>query len=445
LLFGLALGANNAPPYDNAWCWEGKPCTDKSQCKEPNGVQGACCNGVCRNYNLGRGELCGPSLSDSSCPPCDANLKCAVVPGTSNTNQCQLQNAEDGCLCTSAVTGNCINLCLPSGYCGPSNVLPGGSCETTQQCYQQSICNVTCQPIPDGQNCPNPGAPFNLCLTTSVCLSGGKCGPPVAFGVTCGQDYDCIQPDLWCSNKHCANRTAIGSSCSATACVVGALCNSGTCVNPRTVADNAACTDPNACVSGYCAGGTCTPTHFRTAGQSCIADEDCVFGATCQNKACTASGLNMACDPTLGGGAMDAQCEYSNDLYCSCDGICLPTDSAILPSGPVVSACQTAKQAVEQLNLKTITSTDINSLTPAERTDLATFQCCTKCNKGARISSVGCTVDCAAKTVSEAPVTCGAFAPDPLALQNCPAHSTSDGLSLSTSVLIPLCLFVFSN
>jgi len=148
----------------------------------------------------------------------------------------------------------------------------------------------------------------------------------------------------------------------------------------------------------------------------------------------------MACDPTLGGSAMDAQCEYSNDLYCSCDGVCLPTDAAILPTGPVISTCAQAKQDVAKIDLKDLSQIDVSSLTAAERTALATFQCCTNCDKGARVSGVGYLVNCADKTISQATLACGAFATDPLALQNCPRFSTSEGHWLG-----PFAVFVFAG
>jgi len=412
LLCGLAFAANHAPPYSNPWCSEGKSCSDDSQCKQANGVNGACCSGVCRNFQLARGELCGASLP-ASCPSCDNNLKCADA--GNGQFRCEQQNVATGCLCNST-NGNCISTqpCLPSGYCGASSVAPGGRCEVNSQCYSNSVCNGTCQPVPNSADCTTQDVLSNLCLPGSICASNSKCTPIAQINQGCSADYECAQPGLWCANNNlCANRAALGANCTGTtSCVLSSLCNSGTCVTPRTVAGSASCTQDDACVSGICGGAhNCTRTHFAAAGQACNADLDCPFGASCQgNKTCTPSGLQTSCDPTLSGGDMDKECQGSNDLFCSCSGLCLATDAAIEPTGTATSDCQAAKDALSQYHLGNLKGIDTTSLTSAQRTAIATDQCCKNCNQDVRVSQIGISVNCATKTIAQPSLdSCGLF------------------------------------
>jgi len=138
---------------------------------------------------------------------------------------------------------------------------------------------------------------------------------------------------------------------------------------------------------------------------------------------------------------MDAQCQGSVDLYCSCGGVCLPTDAAILPTGPVASDCQTAKDLIANLN-KNVAQLDLSGLSSAQRSALATDQCCRNCNKGMRLSQVGFLVDCATKTISSAPPQCNLFSLDPLALANCPVQTTSDALLLGPAFTSLVVLFM---
>lgn len=137
----------------------------------------------------------------------------------------------------------------------------------------------------------------------------------------------------------------------------------------------------------------------------------------------------MPCNPTLGGSDMDKQCQGSLDLYCTCGGRCVPTDAAILPTGPVASDCDIAKEAVSKMNLKDITKIDVSSFDASQRTALATLQCCKNCNKGFRVSSVGFSVDCATKTLSQS-LSCGLYTADPLALNGCPVNNPTQSAAL---------------
>jgi len=139
----------------------------------------------------------------------------------------------------------------------------------------------------------------------------------------------------------------------------------------------------------------------------------------------------MPCDPTLGGGDMDKQCQGSNDLYCSCSGLCLVTDSAIDPTGTTISACDQAKQTVSKYKLDNLKSIDTDSLTVDQRTAIATNQCCKNCGKEDRVSQLGVSVNCADKTISQPTYdSCGLFSPDPLALSHCPTHSSAPSLTM---------------
>jgi hypothetical protein len=370
VLCGLAFGANHAGQY-NAWCWESKPCTESNQCKQENGLTGVCCLGKCRSVKLGRGELCGASLKDTTCPSCDDRLACVDTGGS--VFRCEQQDILNGCPCVANVSKNCISTqpCLPSGVCGPSLVALNGRCEVGSQCYPQAICNGTCQAIPDGKGCP-PGTP-NICLPTSACFKNGNCAPILQIGASCQEDYECAPPNLYCApSKTCTTRANFGANCSGIsplACVSPNLCQ-GTCVAPRSMADNSDCTLADACVSGICTGGKCTRTHFVQAGGDCTADLDCPFGASCSStKKCTVSGLDEMCDPTLGGTNADRQCQGSNDLYCSCAGRCVATDESISPVGSSTSECQAAKNslAISGYKLDELRKIDITSLTLAQK------------------------------------------------------------------------------
>jgi hypothetical protein len=126
---------------------------------------------------------------------------------------------------------------------------------------------------------------------------------------------------------------------------------------------------------------------------------------------------------------MDKQCQHSNDLYCACSGICLATDAAIMPTGAVTTGCQAAKDAIAKLS--DLHKIDISSLTAAQRTSIATDQCCRNCNKDDRVSKIGASINCMDYSVSQSTGSCGVFAVDPLALANCPVRTESSAKILS--------------
>lgn len=442
LLCAVAFGANHAGDYDNAWCWEGKVCTENGQCKQPNGVNGACCLGKCRHEKLSRGELCGSSLPDSTCPGCDNNLACSDT--GNKVMKCEQQALANGCPCNG--TAKCISTqpCLSiSGVCGPKEVLPGGACEVKEQCYANSLCTSgKCQRIVNGQTCSIKGS-LDLCVEGSVCSDKGDCITIVVSGKTCAQDYECAAAQ-YCvaASNQCSNRAVLLGTCTGTgqgSCVVNTLCNSGICVTPRTVADGQVCSEAFACVSGTCSNGKCIRTHFATAGQDCTAHLDCEFGATCLGtKKCSPSGLGTQCEPTLNGGDMDKECQGSNDLYCSCAGQCLAIAKAILPqSSSATSKCQAAKDALAGLKVDDLKKIDIPT-DATVRKNIAIDQCCRRCSKDDRVSIVGVMIDCSTEILTVPAATadfCSILGADPIALSNCPTRTSYSDASALAPVL----------
>jgi len=191
----------------------------------------------------------------------------------------------------------------------------------------------------------------------------------------------------------------------------------------------------DACVSGKCSGAVCVNAHSVAAGQTCAVDLDCDYFASCgADKKCTPSGLEQACDPTLGGADMTAQCQGSTALYCSCGGKCLAIDTATQPTSSGASTCQQAKDAVAGSGFKDLTKINVLSLSATQQTNIAIDQCCRNCDKEDRVSKLGFAIDCATNTITQGGFDpCGLFANDPIALSGCPSKKGQAGSSNSNA------------
>lgn len=117
----------------------------------------------------------------------------------------------------------------------------------------------------------------------------------LAVGEPCAQDYQC--------------RT---SFCQI---VPGTLC--GKCVEPP--GDGAACVDRCATPLFACVGNVCKKR--ATVGQRCAADLPCVGDLVCSAGSCVEPARKAErCDGT---GAVAAQCDVYNGLYCSASSTCI--------------------------------------------------------------------------------------------------------------------------
>ena len=288
----------------------------------PQCVEAAYCGAATCTARLAAGGVC---LSSNQC----------VVGTNCRGGTCQALVAEGGACAASSecVTGtSCDTVSLTCQK--PKRSFFEEACSSTSPCYGGLTCrNVkparggtagtagTCglgvvgDSCFGGSGCP-PGA---FCQPAAVTTDPGTCTVSTT-GTTCSADDDCTEGEA-ChqSDRKCAARASVGSSCAQVACVANASCvrrgAANVCVE---LADfNATCSSDmvqalpcrsplicarNVCVSagrkgeaclgtgtaGSCFAGSCLDgicTDQRPDGATCRQDTDCVSGA-CERSIC---------------------------------------------------------------------------------------------------------------------------------------------------------------
>ena len=301
LAYAFAIsGAAGAPCLGDAFCATSYACTD-----------GVCCTSACS----GACDVCARSLGatvDGTCTPlayqstgtptCTSNVLCDGVSGNCPTVCTSDALCPSGMYCTSAgtcvgkrVTGNSCDLnadCKVPGACAEcasGNCADGACCDTpcTGACEACSAslkashaASGTCGPVPAA----TPASP--ACSDASLLCNGTSQSCPAACtsDAACASGFFC---DLVASPAKC---TALLST-SNNACVRGAQCASGSCVD------------------GYCCDAAC--------------------GSLCQACSGAKTGrANGTCAPVAAGTDPDAECGQDAKSTCGHDGMC---DGAVAP------------------------------------------------------------------------------------------------------------------
>jgi hypothetical protein len=219
-----------------------------------------------------------------------------------------------------------------------SEILSFGSC-AGQQVFSgsvfRSIYSTPCANLTVGAACVQPGG---LCVTGSpTCNATGQCGGGTP--VVCPPPPPC-QVSLGCSplTGLCETAPAVnGTACnSSNFCFVGAMCQSGACVDiptPRTCVSSAQCFGPGTCntTSQQC---EYLPMANHTAcndNLNCTTNDQCDGNFTCTGVPvnCTSTGceINCACNETLNACACDIEpdgtfCTSGFESQCDLGGNC---------------------------------------------------------------------------------------------------------------------------
>ncbi|VDO44776.1 unnamed protein product [Haemonchus placei] len=228
--------------------------------------------------------------------------------------------------------------CSPQDICSCQKHRPGAACQYSQQ-HKQYICCVG-----QAQQCGPSSSPLISftgqivqCQSSNQCLGGFSCAQGTCCATACSSSQ-CMNGQVYV-NGQCLNVVPIGSMCQATEqCRGGSICylkvrrslvtggvdtckhldgvmvngqceslaSPGmSCIAPEQCIDNSQCIR-NTCtcnqgyrlINGYCIrdmGGPCQQTQtlinnqcvtYSIAGGPCLADAQCVGGATCQNSVC---------------------------------------------------------------------------------------------------------------------------------------------------------------
>lgn len=184
---------------------------------------------------------------------------------------------------------SCSNITTPNAVLG--GVCYGGR---TQECKEGVCTGGTCP-----RKCRLPGAPGDICETSTDCgsnlycqktLSGGVLGTCAAWGTTgstcdaqrpCGHGFYC-RPDF----SVCEPVRKVGEACVTGQCEASAFCsygaNGGFCVSRGVegdaCADDAQCRAELICLSET---GTCAPRGPLPLNASCSRRQQCTSGLAC--------------------------------------------------------------------------------------------------------------------------------------------------------------------
>uniref|UniRef100_A0A7I4YDJ7 Prion-like-(Q/N-rich) domain-bearing protein 25 n=1 Tax=Haemonchus contortus TaxID=6289 RepID=A0A7I4YDJ7_HAECO len=269
LISGFAVVVAQCPPGLNPLQSNGQPltCSPQDICSCQKHRPGAACQYSQQHKQyiccVGQAQQCGPSSSP-------------LISFTGQIVQCQSSNqclggfsCAQGTCCASGSNPACSsNQCMNgqvyvNGQC--LNIVPIGSmCQATEQCRGGSICtNSRCE------------CPYGTTNTNGECVQYGS-------------GSDC-QLGMVMVNGQCESLASPGMNCIAPEqCIDNSQCIRNTCT----------CNQGYRLINGYCIrdmGGPCQQTQtlinnqcvtYSIAGGPCLADAQCVGGATCQNSVC---------------------------------------------------------------------------------------------------------------------------------------------------------------
>ncbi len=348
------------------------------ECDDGNTNNGDGCSSGCKieecytlgllNFDLGQSYIITPSPPNTPCT--DDGYSCTK----------DVCNGQGLCIHPNG-SGGSSSCCLSNADCNDGNVCTNDTCDTSTHACSHSNNTASCSS--DGFTCTNDVCSGGACAHTpgtgssSCCLSNADCND----GNACTNDT-CNTTTHTCSHSNSTsscndgNACTTGDTCSAGACVPGALppkpslsgtvCtkdytfNTSTCQwDPVPALSTAACSDSNACTSGdHCNGtgtgssacvagspkictaldqchnagicnastGTCTDP-IKPYGSPCNDSNACTTGDSCQGGTCTGTQVNVddgdSCtvDTCSEGGAIHAlkpgaQCTKADEPDC---------------------------------------------------------------------------------------------------------------------------------
>ena len=336
-------------------------CTGSGTCAPAN-------TGSCSPY-MCSGTACGTSCTADSnciapftCQGTAPNRSCALKPNgqqCANADQCISGNCVDGVCCGSAVCGTCqrCNLAGNLGMCADipaGTAAPAGQCPAAPPCGNTGACNGAgdCQKAAASVSCGLAAScSGSMMQPASFCSGSGACNQTTATScgmyvcntnstcrTDCTSDAHCADSSLYCTGAPgvCAEKKALGATCSIDRECSSAFCTDGVCCNADACGTCEACN--RAGNLGMCtnipAGGA-APAGQCTAAPPCGNTGACNGSGGCQVAAATVScGAGASCPNAM---------THQPASHCSGSGTCTqpPTEScgAFVCSG---SSCRTS-------------------------------------------------------------------------------------------------------
>ncbi|MGD0528991.1 MAG: hypothetical protein ABSE49_27885 [Polyangiaceae bacterium] len=173
-----------------------------------------------------------------------------------------------------------------SGQALPGNQLTDAALEACVSAVRAAGC--TSSATPSECNFTGTLAAGTACNESFQCVSG------LCFQLATVGEAGAAPPDTTCGT--CQPLLAVGTPCSASSCVPGAVCDlqasQPTCVIPSVGSQGAACDGlAKVCGAGlYCEATTSTCQPTLAVGQACTAAGDCTPPAGCRASTCAAPG-----------------------------------------------------------------------------------------------------------------------------------------------------------
>lgn len=286
----------------------------------PTNEAGACSGDPCLSGEVCTGGVCGGgSAIDCSTAGDDCNTA-SCDPGGAEGNCDSLATINEGGACDDGMACTLSTVCAV-GVCGGGNA---PDCST----FGDDCNAASCDPIGVDGNCDTitPANESGACDDGQACTMGTTCtvgvcgggGPPDCS--TAGGDCNTAACDPVGADGNCDTLTPTnqGLSCDdGFACVVGTLCDSGSCVGggaPNCLAAGDDCNDASCNAAG--AEGNCDILTPANETLPCDVNNACNVGATCSVGSCT-GGTAPDCS-TAGDACNIASCD-SNGVDDNCD------------------------------------------------------------------------------------------------------------------------------
>ncbi len=275
----------------------GDACSAAAQC-----ISGFCADGVCCNTACGGGDTndCQACSQGAGAPSNGTCASRANWSGCSDGNACtQTDTCQNG-TCTGAnpkscpVADSCHNASTcdtATGVCSTAAKTDGTACNDGNACTQTDTClNGTCTGA-SPKTCPTP----DQCHSTGTCDGDtGLCSyPPKADNAACSDGNACTQSDT-CQNGACTSGSP--KACSALdQCHSAGACDpaTGACSNPAKD-DSASCDDGNAATTDdHCSGGVCVGSQPQcSAAGDCPTPANPCLAAACSGGQCGTTSKN---------------------------------------------------------------------------------------------------------------------------------------------------------
>ncbi len=301
--------AGKCVPGSAQSCDDADPCTDDScapltGCAHAPGTGAACDDGdVCTQADsCGQGVCVGGTstcqcVTDADCATledadlCNGTLVCSQNLCTVDPKTVKVCNPTGDTTCL-------MNVCQPAtGFCAPTPVSEGESCDDLTVCTTGDLCVLGACIGPVKTIC-NDGDP----CTADLCERETGCQTSPLTGFACDDQKPCTTQDT-CKLGKCVGTQL---DCSVSGCVIGAVCNeTGQCTGGKPLD----CDDQKPCTADSCAKGVCA--HAPTTGPQCDDGDACTKGETCSAGEC--KGVKLQCDdknPCTQDSCQKGQCAF---------------------------------------------------------------------------------------------------------------------------------------